>query len=65
MHKIAPKYREMREKAGMTAQEAATAFGVSITTLLNWEKFETSPNALNLADMATAYGCTVDELLGL
>ncbi len=57
--------RKCRERAGYTAQVAATKLGVSISALFSWEKGERSPNGRVLVDMAKLYGCSADELLGM
>ena len=38
-------YRKAREEAGVRPERAAAELGVSITTLFNWERGETSPDA--------------------
>ena len=58
-------YRKAREEAGIRAEKAAAELGVSITTLFNWERGDTTPNALNLRDMARLYGVSTDRLIGL
>ena len=58
-------YRKARESAGVKAERAASELGVSITTLFNWERGDTAPNAGNIRDMATLYGVSADYLIGL
>lgn len=58
-------YRTVREGRKLTAQQAATALGVSITTLFNWELEKTQPSADAIKKMVSLYDCTADELLGL
>lgn len=58
-------YRKARERKGYTAQEAATALGVSIATLGSWENGKTYPTAQRLIELCKLYGCTADELLGV
>lgn len=58
-------YRKAREQAGIKAERAAAELGVSITTLFNWERGDTSPNAQNIYDMARLYGTTANYLLGM
>lgn len=57
-------FKTCRKAAKLTQAEAAAAVGVTVGTVRRWEIGETYPNALNLEDMARAYGCTVDDLLG-
>ena len=61
----APIYREARHAATIRAESAASELGVSITTLLNWERGVTKPNADNIRDMARLYKVSSDYLLGL
>ncbi len=56
-------YRKARERAGIKAEKAASELNVSITTLFNWERGDTKPNADNLRDMARLYRVTIDYLL--
>ena len=58
-------YRKAREDAGIKAERAALELGVSITTLFNWERGDTSPTADKLIDMANLYDKKVDFLLAL
>lgn len=58
-------YRKARESARIKAERAATELGVSITTLFNWERGDTAPNANNIRDMATLYGVSANYLIGM
>ena len=58
-------YRKARKEANVRPERAAAELGVSITTLLNWERGNTMPNAQNVYDMAKLYGTTANYLLGL
>ena len=58
-------YRKAREKAGIKSERAAAELGVSITTLFNWERGDTSPNANNIREMAKLYGVTANYLLNM
>lgn len=58
-------YRKAREEAGVRPERAASELGVSITTLFNWERGETSPDADKLVIMANLYGKKIDYLLAL
>lgn len=58
-------YRKAREQAGIKAEKAAAELGVSITTLFNWERGDTSPNANNIRDMANLYDTTANYLIGM
>lgn len=58
-------YRKAREKAGVKAERAAAELGVSITTLFNWERGDTNPDADKVKDMARMYHVTSDYLLAM
>jgi transcriptional regulator with XRE-family HTH domain len=58
-------YRKARKDASIRVETAASNLGVSITTLLNWERGDTKPNAENIRAMAELYKVTSDYLLGL
>ena len=58
-------YRKAREEAGVRPERAAAELGVSITTLFNWERGETSPDADKLVIMSQLYGKRIDYLLAL
>ena len=58
-------YRKAREKAGIKAERAAADLGISITTLFNWERGDTSPDADRLKLMSKLYDVTTDYLLML
>lgn len=59
------RFREAREKAGLSAVEAAYMLGVSVTAIYSWEAGVYTPETKRLADIKRVYHCTVDELLGL
>ena len=58
-------YRKARKEAGVKPERAAAELGVSITTLLNWERGVTKPNADNIRDMTRLYKVSSDYLIGL
>lgn len=58
-------YRKARKDASIRVETAASNLGVSITTLLNWERGDTKPNAENIRAMAELYKVTSDYLLGM
>lgn len=59
------RFKEFREKAGLSILGAADRLGVSTTSIVGWEKGKRYPNARTLVDMAKLYNCSSDELLGL
>lgn len=62
---MAERYREARERKGLTTQKVATQLGVSITTVSSWENGKTSPTALMVIELCKLYECSADELLGI
>lgn len=58
-------YRKAREKAGIKAERAAAELGVSITTLFNWERGDTNPDADKVKAMAELYSVSSDHLLAM
>lgn len=58
-------YRKARMAAEVKAERAATELGVSITTLFNWERGDTMPNAKNIRDMAQLYKVSADYLISM
>lgn len=59
------RYKEFRQKAGLSILAAADKMGVSSTSILNWEHGKRHPNGRNIVEMAKLYNCSADELLGL
>ena len=58
------KFKEYREKAGLTQKEAASAFGVSIQSVSNWETGTRRPSLEQLCAIADQYNVSTDQLLG-
>jgi transcriptional regulator with XRE-family HTH domain len=58
-------YRKAREQAGIKAERAAVELGVSITTLFNWERGDTNPDADKVKAMARLYRVSSDHLLAM
>jgi transcriptional regulator with XRE-family HTH domain len=58
-------YRKARTDAGVTVERAAVEMGVSVTTIYNWERGVTQPDANNVRAMAKLYGVRADYLLGM
>src|SRR5579871_4139046 len=55
--------RRLREASGLTQGEAADRAGVPFRSYQNWETGVREPRLQALADLASALGVTVDELL--
>ena len=58
-------YRKARVEAGIKAEKAAVELGISVATLFNWERGDTSPDADKLVLMSKLYDKPVDYLLAL
>ena len=48
-----------RVNARLTQKEAASALGVSETTMVSWEKEATFPGAVDLAKLCDLYKCDI------
>lgn len=59
------KFREARERAGMSVMDAAYKLGVSVPTIYYWEAGTYTPEAKRLSDIAKLYRCSTDYLLGM
>jgi transcriptional regulator with XRE-family HTH domain len=51
--RFAARLRELREKAGLSVEDAAGALGVSLRTYYSWESGEYAPPLNKLPDLAT------------
>ena len=51
-----------RVNAGLTQEEAAKRIGVSKTTIVNWEKGETSPKMKQLDAICNVYAIPADNI---
>lgn len=58
-------YRKARKEANIRPERAAAELGVSITTLLNWERGYTNPDADKVKAMAALYHVSPDYLLAM
>lgn len=58
-------YRKARKDAGITPERAAAALGVSVSTLFNWERGDTNPDADKVKAMAELYSVSPDYLLSV
>lgn len=58
------KFKECREKAGLTQKAAALSLKVSVQSISNWETGIRSPGLEQLVRIAELYGVTTDYLLG-
>lgn len=58
-------YRKARVDAGIRAEQAAASLGVSVSTLFNWERGDTNPDANKIKEMSELYRVPSDYLLAL
>ena len=58
-------YRRAREAAGVKVEQVAVYLGVSPTTVYNWERGNTNPDADKVKAMAELYGVSPDFLLAV
>ncbi len=58
-------YRKARVDAGFKPEQAAAELGVSITTLFNWERGDTNPDADKIKAMSSLYKVSSDYLLAM
>jgi DNA-binding XRE family transcriptional regulator len=58
-------FRTVRERRGLTLREAAKRMGITEDGLSKIEKEHSGISLKTLIAMATAYGCTLDELIPL
>ena len=49
-----------RVNANMSQKDAANAMNVNVSTLANWEKGKTSPDADKFKELCQIYGCPMD-----
>lgn len=58
------KVRELRKKKGMTQAELSKKSGVAQQTVSNIESGRNEPSGTTIGMLASALGCTADELIG-
>ena len=49
-----------RVNANLSQKEAAIAMNVNVSTIANWEKGKTSPDADKFKELCEIYGCPMD-----
>lgn len=59
------KFKEMRNRAGLTQKQVAELLHYRTSTVWSWETGRTEPELKTVAEMAKLYNCTADELLGI
>lgn len=64
MEKFGERIRELRKNFGMTGYEMADRLGISRNTLVNWERGEKEPHAVEILEkMAEIFQMSLKELL--
>ncbi len=58
-----PTIRELREGAGLTQLQVATALGVTPTTVYHWERGSKMPSGLHLQRLAHLLGVPADDVV--
>ena len=59
------RFREMRERAGMTQMQVATTLHFTHSTVSAWESGKNTPTIPTVLELTKLYGCTIDEILGI
>lgn len=54
--------KALRVNAGMTQKAAAEAVGVSVVTIIKWERGERKPKINKLYELCKTYGCSLDDV---
>lgn len=58
-------FRSFRKENGYTQKEIATKLGIAQSNVSDWENDVSRPEYENLIKLASVYGVTVGELLGV
>ena len=58
------KFKECRERKGLSQKYVAVTLGVSPPAISQWEKGVTFPSSENLSKLAELYGVSIDYLMG-
>lgn len=64
MKTIAEHLRAARARAGLTQKQAAARAGLNPMQISHWERGVKAPTLASAANLAAAYRCSLDELLG-
>jgi len=52
-----------RVNAGLLQKDVCKQLGISLTTLISWEKYKTSPTADKAQELASIYGLNLDDII--
>ncbi len=58
------KFKEMRQRRGLTQDQVSAALGTTKNTVWRWENGLRSPDLEMLRRLSKVLGCTIDELVG-
>ncbi len=58
-------FRKLRLESGLSQNEVASRLGIYQSNVSDWENDISRPEYERLIQLATLYGCTVAELLGI
>ena len=61
---FAERIEELRKKKGFTSKKIYSSEGLSKTSYYEWRRGESLPTLENLAYLAKAFNCSIDEVLG-
>ena len=59
---IGEKINELRKEKNLTFAQLSQKSGISVVTLVNWNKGKTKPQPIALKKVATALNCDYEEL---
>ncbi len=57
--------RSLREKRGISQEALAHEIGVTLGTINNWERLNTDIPGRRIAALATFFGCTMNDVMGV
>jgi len=55
--------KECRDIRGVSQKALAQTIGVNETTIIRWEKGQTSPTVAQVAKLCSALGCDIGDLM--
>ena len=62
---IVERIKNKRKEVGLSKVEFARRVGVSLATVIRWEKGERTPNSSKIPDIAAALNTSVEYLMGV
>lgn len=61
-HKMKIRLSGLRVNAGLSQEEVANELHVSKSTVGSWEKYATSPTAIQMQQLCDLYRCTLNDV---